>query len=167
MCSSVTAKQLFRPFFVKQRAALQVHHTQKAAFYRLISGAKSLAEGYSGRSSSFSKLCQTFWTRLRRRADRSLFDCAPSLYHSFNFIASTSLFRRFTFSFPLTRLLALFPFSRSVCHSLFKAKSHSIFPDAALKKYFSLLHHTHFLIALFVLTYRLFYLNYYRYIVIL
>ena len=32
---------------------------------------------------------------------------------------------------------------------------------------FSLLHHTHFLIALFVLTYRLFYLNYYRYIVIL
>ena len=45
-----------------QKSRLSCQSAQKAAFYRLISGAKSLAEGYSGRSSSFSRLCQTFWT---------------------------------------------------------------------------------------------------------
>ena len=44
------------------KSRLSCQTAQKAAFYRFISGAKSLAEAYSGRSSSFSRLCQTFWT---------------------------------------------------------------------------------------------------------
>ena len=49
---------------------------QKAAFYRFISGTKSLAEAYSGRSSSFSRECQTFWTSsLSSRESSSLPIC--------------------------------------------------------------------------------------------
>ena len=58
---------------IKQQSRFLCLTAQKAAFSRLISGAKSLAEAYSGRSSSFSRLCQTFWTSsLSSRASSSL-----------------------------------------------------------------------------------------------
>ena len=59
-CPYVTAKQRFYTFLPYSKSRLSCQTAQKAAFYRFISGAKSLAEAYSGRSSSFSKLCQTF-----------------------------------------------------------------------------------------------------------
>jgi len=59
---SVEVPSRFQSRNTAQKSRLSCQLAQKAAFYRLISGAKSLAEGYSGRSSSFSRLCQTFWT---------------------------------------------------------------------------------------------------------
>ena len=61
-CPYVTAKQRFYTFLPNKQKPPFVPNSTKSGFYRLISRARSLAEAYSGRSSSFSRLCQTFWT---------------------------------------------------------------------------------------------------------
>ena len=75
-CPYVTAKQRFCALPPYSKSRLSCLAAQKAAFYRLISESKSLAEGYSGRSSSFSRECQTFWTSsLSSRESSSLPIC--------------------------------------------------------------------------------------------
>ena len=57
-CSATTQKA--RRWHRNKQKPPFVPNSTKSGFYHFISGAKSLAEAYSGRSSSFSGLCQTF-----------------------------------------------------------------------------------------------------------
>ena len=94
-CPYVTAKQRFCALPPYNKSRLSCLAAQKAAFYRLISGAKSLAEAYSGRSSSFSRLCQTFCTS------------------SFSSRASSSLPMAFSWSGSVRRVVVMGTMARS------------------------------------------------------